>query len=856
MLALDPNALNISTSTTVNTGVIEIPTDQPMPPQYPVTFNGDLWQLLQEIKTAGISLSGKIAEYTGFYNKIGATITTVWDYGGIDNGVNPDLPQTGTSQPNKSLDKLTFLIMFRLPFRGEVVEVTPPLTDPEADLYNNRKIVMKSDGTYVLGDFNEKLKSNGRVDHKSTMESCQICTITRPHQITNLDGSPFEIGGNDLFYDSPTHSFYVLCMDKTSPMYGPYFSKFGDPMTGADDTWSKKGNDVRSALGLRRLNGAGEQVDDQGNLVDDAGNVVGSDYNTPNAYDYYEINFGDIYPGNVDNDGNPLPPEVITDQAIINVIKTLPIYYFLAMYTENTPSQFVQQPHDPENITKNVDASGNKAELRVNAMRSIKFGTYTANVLPATGYTWNDGPPQGNVDQKTIYFEPVTNQPGHYYVTSSTNVKNYLIEEFAGDEDFTADRFYITGANGPTGLKVRLKTGKYYAENPNIISQAQVGSGSGLTFGLGLDIGQGTFREAYVYDVHFYLSFKDPPTNTQDQVTLHYDSRAEPITLLTDESKLCDSLSNLMGIDKDIITVTLNTNPPPGFSQTGYSCYEISIPAQIGKQADADGYHNIYSHEIFYHKTGQTPEKVLINPSTDSARYVPRPASELPADPNNFSSFEKLLSHFYDTASPPNGNYLDPIHHKNLPNSNPPQVFNAIQFKKALQKIFGLYGGPAKVSYLNSKPVFDTFQMPDYKTTYQKNYDLNFIGRNYYTQNLLTGKIVNRYLASGAAPNLLEKLLLATVSYQGIGIWEIAGSGRDQYAIDSTLKKSYENTGKLKDSRPDPSIILATSSHNQHELKRIFIDRNRNPILKSRRQPFLVSYVEKSQHVLYRGVEA
>jgi hypothetical protein len=133
VLALDPNA-QISSPTEVDPGVVEIPSTMPLGFDTPL-WGSSLWQLLQDIKTAEIPLRGKIAEYAGIYTNIGTTITSEWD-STSDNGVNPDLAQTGASQPNKSLDKLTFLIMFRMPFQGEVVEVSPPLTDPEADLYN------------------------------------------------------------------------------------------------------------------------------------------------------------------------------------------------------------------------------------------------------------------------------------------------------------------------------------------------------------------------------------------------------------------------------------------------------------------------------------------------------------------------------------------------------------------------------------------------------------------------------------------------------------------------------------------------------------------------------------------------
>ena len=873
MLAINPKA-QIAGSTEVNSGLIEIPVG-------PIDdFDPALWQLLQDIKTAGIPLRGKIAEYAGFYIKVGATTTTEWDPTS-DNGVNPDLAQTGASQPNKSLDKLTFLIMFRLPFQGEVVGVTPPLTNPEADLYNNRKIVKKTDDTYVLCAFHENLDKEGKV----TSVDPQPCTITRPNPIAGL-----EIAGKDLFYDGPTSSYYVV-----NPLYEV---NYGTPLPPDPNgtTWSKRANACRAAGGLKLLNGAGEQVALVGGAykhVDDAGNLVSFEYNvsptpeTANAYVYYEINFGDIYPGR---------QQAITDQATINAIKTVPLYYFLTVYTENKPQVFDQKAHYPEQLEKDSD----QKPIITKAKRPITFGSYSAGLFVAS----LPQPPDAGLMLQIIFRDSL----GRYYVTKAgATVPVYLTEDFAGDEDFTADSFYLTGTL-LTGLSVSHKSGKFYAQHPTKLSQARTRWHSGVTFGYGCDAGDNR-AAAHVYKVVFTIQKLAGASGT---FRLNYEFRtSDPIPFNVTDNALRESLSTLMGIDEDLISIS-----PATALNAGYSAgWTVTIQQRVGQAVN--GFRNIYSHELFYHKpaainilsnsaanptvvttatahglstgatvlianhAGSTPAingsrvvtvltpttfsvpvnvtagggasgtvvseptaRILITPAMDSQRYRERLANELPADTTmHYSAFETLLSSFYfsnDFTNP------DPVN-----DGKHGDDFVLAQFRKALKKIYGLSMGPAWIIYNENRVQFEQFRMPMAKQTLVSTYR-NFFSKKYYQQtstyNIETDKMAAIF-AKGGAPNVLEKLLLASISYGGIGKWK-----RVTYKSDSdgkpVLNKGEPVPGPAI---TDPAIVLAIASHNQHELKRIFIDRNHEL---PDRWPFLVGYVESFQHILYRGVEA
>lgn len=156
MLALDPNA---------NVGPLpEAPEDVEIvvPNTAPPNFNSTLWALLQDVKAAGIPLSGKIAEYAGFYRKTGVTGDAHWDPTS-DNGANPDKKQTGVSQPNKSLDKLTFMIMFHLPFRGTLSgsNYGDPLGVP-TNSWSFRANALRVTPLHKLNSAGEQVDGNGK----------------------------------------------------------------------------------------------------------------------------------------------------------------------------------------------------------------------------------------------------------------------------------------------------------------------------------------------------------------------------------------------------------------------------------------------------------------------------------------------------------------------------------------------------------------------------------------------------------------------------------------------------------------------------------------------------------------------
>lgn len=765
MLALDPSA-QIASSTEVNDGVITIP----IPGNNP-GLDGDLWTLLEAIAAAGVPLKGKIAEYAGFYNKVTATGTQPeWDPGS-ENGTAPDLSQTGASQPNKSMEKLTFMIMFRLPFTAETVEVSPGLVDPEADLVNNRKIFKKADLTYAIGAF-----------HGEDSPSFKLCSVTRPNPVAG-----FDLDGQDLWYDAATKAYYVP---------GAHAANFGDPLDPNGATWSRKANLIRQAQGLMPLNGAGEQVDSVGpgaKLVDDAGNEISFAFgqqSASNAYDYYEIDFNDLYPGEV-------PRSEITSPDMIDVIRKTPLYYFLTVFTENPPALFHREPHFPENTLTPVLAS-----------RPITF-----SAAPAGGV--------GKVEQDGT---------GYYVTVSGT--KLYFTEDLAGFEDFTVDSFYKPGAT-LVGMSIVSKDGKYYAQNSDIITQMSTPLNSGLTLGYGYDIGAANYRLGNYYKVEFTIQKLNTASGT---FTLWYGGKqSSAIAYSVNVDQMKTILCEFMGLHPEIVTVETAT---AGLT-AGYGGWFVSIQQRIDSRKVKKGViWNIYSHELFYKKPAtESPAKILITPQTDSVRYKGR-AGEYESGVEHFTNLENILNGFYES-----GNYLipDPVN-----DGSHVQGFDANDFREVLKKMIGLSRGPAKVIYLKSLALINKFQMPPVDKSYLKNYDHIFCAR--YFKDKMRKNNLGDAIQPGALPNVLENLLLATVSYGGLERWFV----REFVVNETTLTPKLDSNGhRVKNKRVDPAVVLAISSHDNETLKSLF--EKKNPSLGNRRR-FLTAHVDKFGKMLYRGV--
>lgn len=218
MLAIDPKA-QIAGSTEVNSGVIEIPLG-PIDDFYPA-----LWQLLQDVKAAGIPLRGKIAEYAGFYYKVDTAITTEWDPTS-DNGVNPDLPQTGASQPNKSLDKLTFLIMFRLPFRVLSANVFygDPITGPHTSWSYRANQIRSDAGLFRLNQAGEQVNADlERCDDKGAALDSSPGDLNTPgaYLYYNKIGSDLTGGVADAVKAQPLYLYLaVMTEGKFKPVAG------------------------------------------------------------------------------------------------------------------------------------------------------------------------------------------------------------------------------------------------------------------------------------------------------------------------------------------------------------------------------------------------------------------------------------------------------------------------------------------------------------------------------------------------------------------------------------------------------------------------------------------------------------
>ena len=176
-LILDQTA-DIPQAATAKSSGIEIPSSpvdaNGVPTLFP-GFNATLWALLQDIKAAGVPLTGKIAEYSGFYYRTNANgnVETRWD-ANTDNKNNSDHDQqpiaTAAAQPNKSLDKLTFLIMFRLPFRKDSLNAHygDPLAGPTTS-WSYRANQLRTGTLRKLNQAGEQVNGSNRCDDSGVL---------------------------------------------------------------------------------------------------------------------------------------------------------------------------------------------------------------------------------------------------------------------------------------------------------------------------------------------------------------------------------------------------------------------------------------------------------------------------------------------------------------------------------------------------------------------------------------------------------------------------------------------------------------------------------------------------------------
>ncbi len=622
------------------------------------------------------------------------------------------------------------------------------------------------------------------------------------------------ISNNVLSYSKSNRNidkltFYIMFRLPFSTL-GEYSSHYGDPFSGT--SWTARANEIRLLAGLKKLNGAGEQVNASGVHVDNSGNDI-SGYNNVNSYNYYGIDFNNINPGD----------SAITDVNTLNTIKSLPIFYFLTVYTENKPQGFERLLHLPENtIGEEGKNDKNMLPKPEYSRRRIIFGGYDnlGNFIKDSPQ-----PPQAEwVDGIFISTEQSAQGTRYFTLTKSisdpmisfTFIKYYIKLEF-DEEDMSQEIFNLNKLKivADTSLSPTVYYATYLlnftGQGDRQYEKIKIPGASGLTFGLGLDIG-GAYPGKYLYEIKFRVLKHDSPSGTGFK--LIYGSRisAEMVytSLPTDVKGTLTSLLELENVaNKDLITVTVVSNSGVANYSSGW---DVIIQRTQTSQPVAQ-FQRIYLHNIFYHpEIGETTPNVKIVPAIESARYSVRPTSN-----SAYQGFISKINAFFT-----NGNWLDPAHHK--------QGFNAQSFEKAVKLMFGVQNGPAKVVFMNYYSVIRKFQMPPYNELYAAHYTQVFYP-NFY--NIASLNTLKNSIHSGIAMNAAEKLLFSTISY-------------------AAIKKLYLN-GKSSNGI-DPEIKNAINSHSYKKLRALFIKKNSNPKLEPRRN-FLTRYMDIFKNNLYRGVE-
>ncbi|MCH8535458.1 MAG: hypothetical protein LAT51_10350 [Flavobacteriaceae bacterium] len=307
---------------------------------------------------------------------------------------------------------------------------------------------------------------------------------------TSVSPSTIEFDGNNASLDKLT--FYVI-------FRLPYthdnlaYDDIGNGDTSSTipndpTTWGKFANYIRtlSGSGIRKINSAGEQVNNNGMPVDDNNTSLEGWYKKE-AYEY--LNVKDyLSPGNPKpfETGYTIPPDgLYTESQEYNLFYNnndihIPIYFYLLSHAENKYSSanwlnpnknspFISRiPHWPSNIN-----GGSQMQHYMRTVDSQQAGLFTVNksyqlLSDSNGF-------YVNVSSQKVYVEPVNNDA---ITTEFLNLNEALALQFIEPNLFAVWETY-----GDRLLDLH----------------------SGLTLGMGIDLGAG-FASYYKIEFNIHIS--------------------------------------------------------------------------------------------------------------------------------------------------------------------------------------------------------------------------------------------------------------------------------------------------------------------------------------------------------------
>ena len=510
-------------------------------------------------------------------------------------------------------------------------------------------------------------------------------------------------------------------------------------------TWGKYANYIRglTSSGIKIINSAGEQVNSSGKPVD-ASNVDIEGWHKEEAYTYVgETPFNGNYtvptgltPSATEkamlfgqNDETAVAGEVPLD------ITKIPLYFYLLAKVENpysnsywlnpslTSTRISRIPHWPASI-----------KTKVYRKHFVKESSNPDNVTVANAtYTLAN-------DTAGTYFT-ITK------VNATTNVqtshKVYVTE--LDTASLTFEGLTLSGADevikDADGLRAVWKD-KY--DHPTLKNN------SGLTFGMGVDIGA-TFNGYYNIEIDIQLT----GTGT---FRLYYGGRRT--TAITIAGLTCNALRDkIRSLIEDNSSRTKVTNSTGGTTGTPA---KITILRQYAKNQTA------YNHRIFV--DGETgTASVTLSPNAEDDRWKDRAS----ADNDDWYFYNELLNYSFSN-NPVNGYY----EHWEL---QIPGGYPAIwDRRKYLKRSFGCRSKASYHIWDEQKDLINDIEIKSYARNLRATYHKFFIPRFYDLQ---------RTLKDG------------TQKYNGqkykSGVYSQRGRDSVQYLLDDTTLKTKPNQAEL-----------------------------------------------------------
>lgn len=671
-----------------------------IPGSFPTTCS-DLKELLEDINAVDDTLlTGKIAEYAGFYLDINNVVQ--YDSVSSDIGNNDDVannPPSKTSQPNKSFDKLTFWITFGLVFIKEKVTTNISKDERKKYLNDDTKVISK-DGTGYFVTLNGTRKD---------ITSTNNINLESDKLFFDASDSNYKVYKYDKFYSNPL-------VDVTVPSYG---------VAGSEDThsWSYRSNEIRNCLSLKRLNEAGESVMKFGDdwfLVDSSDNQLGaSTFNSVTNYDnvveglsvykeigyeYLGIDVDTIFTFTTPTTNPPFTSAADEKVKLFDATaeyNKIPPYFFLVSLIElpfnsrywfNTKRDYIYKSQS-YGFYRGIYIPSNPS-TSVKSRHLIRFTTALGAFDPTGKTILQDG----------------TN----YYVNEGTN---YYLQLAGGDSLTFEGTNFLNSTLTLTGAIVGKVSPNYYAEFSHYIDYTH-DNNSGMTTGMGMDLGTSMHG---IYSINFSIQVNTAATGSfklsqgsKISSSINYNAVTTSLIMnaivdLLDQN----AVISVADEDRDLVTV----------KKDGAVSNKYNIQIKREKRA-------AYMQRIFCCNadlTANTEITFIYSPSADEG-WAERDS----IIDSEYYILIRTLNHSYNNSPPSDDYWLTSNTYDAVNRPNGMNATEKIDFLKYFKLILGCNRGKGYSVFLQHRGLIEKFEYNSYIQHMRANYNEFFLNRYYY----------------------------------------------------------------------------------------------------------------------------